>query len=231
MKAGRTKAAGPRRRQAGGRLAVCALLAALAAVGGAPMASGQAVGGRPPAAPAAPTVELFFGLDQATWLPRLTTGGVVPRAGVDLEKRAAASAFRQRNQDVFGLRMYPREEVVVPREEQTPRVARTIERVTLNEALQTLTPNGVNLARREMLLGGRTARVGDALHLTYKGQTFLAEILEVGLTEIRFRDVKRRENGVLPHECVPLFAPEKLTRRRLDPERLPGKVSPMEPTR
>ncbi len=225
MKPGRSEAGGGRRSRRGTVLA--ALAAALFL---APAAAAQAVNRAGAGAPQRPTVELFFGRSQASWLSSLKTG-LVPATGAELERRAAGQALRQRNQDVFGLRMYPREESpVVAADAQAP-VVRTIERVTLNEALQTLTPNGVNLGRRELMLDGQTARVGDALHLTYKGQTFLAEILEVGLTAIRFRDVKRRENGVLPHTCVPLFAPEKLTRRGVDPDRLPGKVRPMEPTR
>ena len=226
MNAVRIGTGGDRRSWSGTLLAVL-----VASIFGASTAAGQAVDRAGAGAPRQPTVELFFGRSQAPWLASLTTG-LVPATGAELEQRAAAQALRQRNQDVFGLRMYPREESpVVAASDQAPAVARTIERVTLNEALQTLTPNGVNLARRELMLDGQTAQVGDALHLTYKGQTFLAEILEVGLTEIRFRDVKRRENGVLPHACVPLFAPEKLTRRGTDPDRLPGKVRPMEPTR
>ena len=225
----RSEAGGRRRSRRGSALAV--LVAGISGLVGAPTAPGQAATRAGAGAPQRPAVELFFGRSQASWLSSLTTG-LVPATGAELERRAAGQALRQRNQDVFGLRMYPREESpVVATNDQPPPVARTIERVTLNEALQTLTPNGVNLGRRELMLDGQTAQVGDALHLTYKGQTFLAEILEVGLTAIRFRDVKRRENGVLPHTCVPLFAPEKLTRRSVDPDRLPGKVRPMEPTR
>jgi hypothetical protein len=165
--------------------------------------------------------ELFVGNGSAAWLPQTTS---LPNAR-EIDNRAQKLGARQRNLEPFGLRMFPVDE-------QTPAVssniARAADRVTLNQALQTLRITGINLDKREFLIGARNVFIGDALELSFKGEVFLAEVVEVGPVQIVFRDNARQETGVMSHHLVQRFALEPLRSKPRDTA-LQHLLTPMEP--
>lgn len=143
----------------------------------------------------------------------------------EIDNRAQKLGARQRNIGPFGLRMFPVEEQAA----STPStIARAADRVTLNQALQTLRLNGINLAHKEFLIGARNVFVGDALELAFKGEVFIAEVVEVGPTQIVFKDNARKETGVMSHHLVQQFALEPLQDNRRKAA-LREMLTPMEP--
>lgn len=181
---------------------------------------------KPPGKPAAKKVPpvpkrapLFVGADTAGYLPKTA---ILPTAAT-IEADAKKLSSRLRNMDPFGLSTFPREDSQPVFEDDT---FRSTQKVTLNQALQTLKVNGVNLKRKEFLIGGRNALEGDVIELSFRGEVFQAEILEVGATEILFRDLQRNETGVLRHAIVPHFQGEPI---RNVASRAEDHMTPMEP--
>lgn len=164
---------------------------------------------------------LFMGNGSATWLPK---NSILPTAD-RIEAIAKNIGARQRNMDPFGLSMFPRENAAPLFEDDTLREA---PRVTLNQALQTLKINGVNLARKEFLIGGRNIFEGDVIEMVFKGETFQAQVLEISHAELRFRDLIRDEAGVLLHSVIPSLPLEPLQKLA---SRLEGRLTPMEPAK
>lgn len=162
---------------------------------------------------------LFIGNGNANWLPRTD---LLPTAEM-IEELAKKLGVRQRNLDPFGISTFPRENdsPIVTENEY-----RATPKITLNQALQTLKINGVNLSRKEFLIGGRRAAEGDVIELLFKGEVFLAQVSEVGASEVHFRDLKRDEVGVLQHNVVPQLSLEPL-QKIVSP--LEGRVTPVEP--
>lgn len=163
---------------------------------------------------------LFVGNDTSGLMPINT---ILPKAA-DIESAAEKLSSRLRNQDPFGLETYPTDEVKPIVEDIEPRATA---RVTLNQALQTLKINGVNLAQREILIGGRNAFVGDVLELSFRDQLFQAQLIEVGASQIIFHDIQRKETGVLQHSVVPNLLIEPM-REAASP--LVDKMTPIEAT-
>ncbi len=168
--------------------------------------------------PAPPRTQLFSGNDTGGLLP---PNKLLPTAA-EVEAQAQKLGVRLRNQDPFGLAMFPREDSQPVVEEDGLRLT---PRITLNQALQTLKVNGVNLKRKEFLLGGRNAFEGDVLQLMFKGELFQAQVVEVGPTQILFRDLDRQETGILSHTVMPQLDIEPI--RNVTPP-LQGRVTPME---
>lgn len=166
-------------------------------------------------------VELFVGNGSVNWLPQ---SNLLPAAR-EIDNRAQKLGARQRNMGPFGLRMFPVEDEAAP---AATHITRGADRVTLNQALQTLRINGINLDRREFLIGARNVFVGDALEVFFKGEVFVAEVVEIAPLQIVFRDHARRETGVLAHNLVQRLALEPI-RNRPSGGALGGKLSPMEP--
>jgi hypothetical protein len=164
--------------------------------------------------------QLFIGSGTITWLPNTS---ILPTAAA-IETEARKLSSRVRNMDPFGLPTFPTEETMQPAEPQFDRPA---QRITLNQALQSLKVTGINLDKKEILFRGRNVYQGDVMVIAYRNEVFLAEVLDVGATQILFRDVKRLETGVLPHTLVPHLELEPV---RKNPG-LEGKVSPMESTK
>jgi hypothetical protein len=152
-------------------------------------------------------------------LPKTT---ILPKAE-DIEAEAQKLSSRMRNMDPFGLSTFPREDSQPIFDEDS---FRATQKITLNQALQTLRINGVNLKKKEFLIGGRNAQEGDVIELSFKGEVFQAEVLEVGASDILFRDIKRDESGVLRHEVVPNFKGEAI---RNVASRAEGRMTPIEP--
>lgn len=193
------------------------LLAAGATLVG--VASGQpqsATGSTPPPK----RTELFVGASDLSWLPKTS---ILPSA-LDINTRAQTMASRVRNLDPFGLSTFPKEEDV-----QSPQfdLSRPAERITLNQALKNLKVTGINLEKKEILMRGQNVFEGDVLMLSFKNEVFLAQIMEVGATQILFRDIKRQETGVLPHSLLPNLNLEPIQQRSSQRE-LAGKVTAME---
>lgn len=162
---------------------------------------------------------LFIGNGKATWLPRTD---LLPTAEV-IEDLAKKLGVRQRNLDPFGISTFPREDdaptVTEDEYRETPKV-------TLNQALQTLRVIGVNLSSKEFLIGGRRAAEGDVIELAFKGEVFLAQVTEIGPTELHFRDIKRDETGVLQHNIIPQLKMEPLKKIS---SQLESRLTPVEP--
>ena len=162
---------------------------------------------------------LFVGSDTPGLLP---LNKITPTAG-ELEIAAQKLSGRLRNQDPFDLATFPSEEAAQPvLDDELPRA--TV-RITLNQALQTLKINGVNLVGKEFLIGGRNAFEGDVIELSFKGELFQAEVMEVTASQIVFRDLQRNESGVLSHKAVPNLSIEPM-KSRTSP--LIDKMTPME---
>lgn len=177
----------------------------------------------PPKAQQQARVELFVGIGSANWLPQ---SNLLPTAK-EIDNQAKKLGSRQRNMGPFGLRMFPVEDEAAP---AVSHITRTADRVTLNQALQTLRVNGLNLEQKEFLIGARNVFAGDALEISFKGEVFVAEVVEVGPLQIIFRDNAKQETGILAHNIVHHLALEPLqTRPRKG--RLQGKLSPMEPVK
>ena len=104
---------------------------------------------------------------------------------------------------------------------------RRTEKVTLNQALKTLRLTGISLDKKELLIGGHTVREGDVMMLSFKNEIFLAQVLEMNAKRILFRDVKRKEAGVLTHSLLPHLEMEPMQSRSRR-EGLEGKVTPVE---
>jgi hypothetical protein len=170
--------------------------------------------------PAPKRAQLFIGNGTATWLPKTA---ILPTAA-QIETEARKLSSRLRNMDPFGLPTFPTEESLEP---ATPLFDRPAQRVTLNQALQSLKVTGINLDKKEILFRGRNVFQGDVMVIAYRNEVFLAEVLDVGATQILFRDVKRLETGVLPHTLVPHLELEPVRKH----PGLEGKVSPMESTK
>lgn len=166
---------------------------------------------------------LFVGSDSSGvgWLPKTD---LLPEEKV-IESAAQKLGVRVRNVDPFGLPVFPREEMMPLFEDDS---LRETPRITLNQALQTLRINGVNLARKEFLIGGRNVFQGDVVELLFNGEIFQAQVIEVGYAEMHFRDIIRGESGVLPHNLVPRLALEPI--RKAAPL-LNGKALPVEPVK
>lgn len=163
---------------------------------------------------------LFIGNGSASWLPR---SELLPKAE-EIEALAKKMGVRQRNMDPFGLSTFPREDDAPVITED---VYRATPKITLNQALQTLKINGVNLQRKEFLIGGRRAAEGDVIELAYKGEVFRAQVMEVGATQLHFHDIERDESGVLKHDILPHLSIEPLQKIASQME---GRMTPMEPT-
>ena len=162
---------------------------------------------------------LFVGSDTPGLLP---LNKITPTAG-ELEIAAQKLSGRLRNQDPFDLATFPSQEAAQPLlDDELPRA--TV-RITLNQALQTLKINGVNLVGKEFLIGGRNALEGDVIELSFKGELFQAEVMEVTASQIVFRDLQRNESGVLSHKAVPNLSIEPM-KSRTSP--LIDKMTPME---
>jgi hypothetical protein len=168
-------------------------------------------------------VDIFVGSGTAGWLPK-TKSTALPTAAA-IETTAQSLGSRLRNLDPFGLSTFPREE---DKPASPAQVVRAAERITLNQALQTLKVTGINLAKKEMLIGGQSVFQGDVMMLSFKNEVFLAQVLEVGATEIHFRDVNRLEAGVLPHTIMHRLNLESMQNRSRS-NALQGKVTPMQP--
>ncbi|HRH98855.1 MAG TPA: hypothetical protein PLB55_23140 [Prosthecobacter sp.] len=170
--------------------------------------------------PAAPRrAALFIGNGSASWLPRTE---LLPKAE-SIEAQAKKLGVRQRNMDPFGLSTFPREDDAPVITED---VYRATPKITLNQALQTLKINGVNLPRKEFLIGGRRAAEGDVIELAFKGEVFLAQVIEVGATQLHFRDLQRDETGVLKHDILPHLSIEPLQKIA---SQLESRMTPVEP--
>lgn len=170
--------------------------------------------------PAAPgRAALFIGNGSASWLPRTE---LLPKAE-SIEAQAKKLGVRQRNMDPFGLSTFPREDDAPVITED---VYRATPKITLNQALQTLKVNGVNLPRKEFLIGGRRAAEGDVIELAFKGEVFLAQVIEVGATQLHFRDLQRDETGVLKHDILPHLSIEPLQKIA---SQLESRMTPVEP--
>ena len=175
-----------------------------------------------PAAKKAPPPKraaLFIGAGKSGILPKVD---ILPTAE-QIEAEAQKLSSRLRNSDPFGLATFPREDAQPIMEDDSLRV---MQKVTLNQALQTLRINGVNLKRKEFLIGGRNAMEGDVIELSFRGEVFQAEILEISATEVLFRDQQRNETGVLRHKIVPHFNGEPI---RNVASRAESRMTPMEP--
>lgn len=163
---------------------------------------------------------LFVGNDKSPWLPKTE---LLPTVAT-IESQAQKLSSRQRNIDPFGLSTFPREDDAPIIEED---VYRATPKITLNQALQTLKINGVNLQRRQFLIGGRQAEEGDVIELSFKNEIFQAQVVEVNATELHFRDIQRDETGVLKHTIIPQLAIEPLQKVVSQFE---SRMTPMEPT-
>ncbi len=176
-----------------------------------------------PAAKAKPdrAPNFFVGAGPATgWLPKVKN---LPTADA-VEKLAKRLSSRVRNVDPFGVATFPREDAAAPVLEDDP--TRPTIRVTLNQALQTLKLNGVNLGQKEFLIGGRGVCEGDVIELSYLNENFQALVLEVGATEILFRDLLRDEVGVMTHNMAPKLQLEPM---RNVSSSLESRWTPLEP--
>lgn len=142
--------------------------------------------------PAAPQEPLFFGKDSATWLPKTES----MLSGEDVEQIAQKLSSRSRNLDPFGVAVFPSEDAA-PEEGKSS--SRPTPKVTLNQALQTLKLNGVNLAQKAFLVGGRSVFEGDVIELAFREEVFQALVVDVGAQQIEFRDLEREETGMIPH--------------------------------
>lgn len=164
---------------------------------------------------------LFIGAGSSSvsWLPKTE---MLPKAD-DIEKQAGKLSSRLRNIDPFGLSTFPREDDSPIIEDN---IYRETPKITLNQALQTLKINGVNLHRKEFLIGGRQAGEGDVVELSFKGEIFQAQVTEVAATQLLFRDLQRDETGVLKHDLIPQLAMEPLQKAVTQFE---GRMTPMEP--
>lgn len=162
---------------------------------------------------------LFVGNGSASWLPRTD---LLPSADA-IEAEAKKLGVRKRNMDPFGLSTFPREDdaPVV-----TEDIYRATPKITLNQALQTLKINGVNLQKKEILIGGRQAAEGDVVELVFKGEVFMAQVVEVGAAQLLFRDLQRNETGVLRHDILPQLAIEPLQKIASQFE---SRMTPVEP--
>ncbi len=162
---------------------------------------------------------LFVGNDTPGLLP---TNKITPTAS-ELEISAQKLSGRLRNQDPFDLATFPSEDAIQPiLDDELPR--ETV-RITLNQALQTLKINGVNLVGKEFLIGGRNAFEGDVIELSFKGELFQAQVMEVGATQIVFRDLQKNETGILSHKSVPNLSIEPM-KSKASP--LIDRMTPME---
>lgn len=162
---------------------------------------------------------LFVGNDKSPWLPKTE---LLPTVAT-IETQAQKLSSRKRNVDPFGLSTFPREDDAPIIEED---VYRATPKITLNQALQTLKINGVNLQRRQFLIGGRQAEEGDVIELLFKNETFQAQVVEVNANELHFRDLQRNETGVLQHSIIPQLAIEPLQKVVSQFER---RMTPLEP--
>jgi hypothetical protein len=162
---------------------------------------------------------LFVGNGTASWLPRTE---LLPDAAT-IEALAEKLGVRQRNMDPFGLSTFPREDDAPVITED---IFRATPKITLNQALQTLKINGVNLPRKEFLIGGRQAAEGDVIELAFKGEVFLAQVTEVSAAELHFRDLQRNETGVLKHDILPQLNIEPLQKIASQFE---SRMTPVEP--
>lgn len=178
----------------------------------------------PPAPPAksgpapASKAPLFIGTG-VPWLPKVKT---LPSAA-DVERLAEKLSSRERNVDPFGVAPFPREDSAPVFEDEGIRPAK---RITLNQALQTLKLNAVNVGQKEFLIGGRSVFQGDVIELSYRDELFQALVVEVGATQITFRDLKRDESGVMPHNMIPHLHLEPM---RNVTSALETRLAPMEP--
>lgn len=173
-----------------------------------------------PKAPAPKRAPLFVGSGTASWLPR---SDLLPNAET-IEAEAKKLGVRKRNMDPFGLSTFPREDDAPVISED---IYRATPKITLNQALQTLKINGVNLQRKEILIGGRQAAEGDVVELAFKGEVFLAQVTEVGAAQLLFRDLQRNETGVLRHDILPQLTIEPLQKIASQFE---SRMTPVEPT-
>ena len=194
-------------------LILCALLLAGSALAQTPPAKAK------PKVPLPKRAALFMGKGTVPWLPKID---LLPAAPA-IEAQAVKLSSRQRNIDPFGLSTFPREDDSPVVEDDIYRVT---PKVTLNQALQTLKINGVNLHRKEFLIGGRQACEGDVVELMYKDEIFQAQVTEVTASELLFRDLQRDETGVLKHDLVPQLAIEPLQKIASQFE---SRLTPMEP--
>ncbi len=148
----------------------------------------------------------------------------LPKAS-EIEAMAQKLGSRQRNVDPFGIATFPREPDAVASTPDAP--VRATDKITLNQALRTLKLTGVSVPKKELLIGGRRVFEGDVIMLSFRDEIFLAQVLQVGATQILFRDVKRQEAGTLPHNLIPHLELEPI-QSRAQKDNLEGKVTPIE---
>jgi|688.fasta_scaffold20112_12 hypothetical protein len=163
---------------------------------------------------------LFIGKATANWLPK---SELLPSAE-SIEESAKNLSVRKRNVDPFGLSTFPREEEKTLLIDET---SRATERITLNQALQTLKLNGLNPLQKKFLIGGRYAAEGDVIQLSYKDEVFWAKVVEVGATQIHFYDLQRKESGILKHDFLPQL---KITSSKEQSLKFEAGMTPIEPT-
>ncbi len=181
---------------------------------------------KPPQKPAKsnkrpPVGQFFIGKGNAGALSKIES---LPTAA-ELESIAQKLSGRLRNVDPFGVPTFPREVDAAPVDAQTRN--RPTDKITLNQALKTLRLTGISITNKEILIAGRHVFEGDVLMLSFKGEVFLAQVLQVGETQILFRDVKRQEAGTLPHTLIPHLELEPM-QNRSQKGILEGKVTPIE---
>lgn len=180
------------------------------------------------AGPSREAPRIFIGGKEAGWLPKVGAN-TLPSPDL-IEAKARKLAARQRNLDAFALPVFPREPAPKKATSRTPVLNRQAERITLNEALQTLSVHAINLSRGEFLLGGHEVGRGDSVVLGYRGLVFEAVVSEVGPREIRFREKTSGETGVLPHRVLPRFVPQPIQPKETN-GLLQGLVRPIPPNR
>jgi hypothetical protein len=64
------------------------------------------------------------------------------------------------------------------------------------------------------------------VELAFKGEVFLAQVIEVGATQLHFRDLQRDETGVLKHDILPHLSIEPLQKIA---SQLESRMTPVEP--
>lgn len=165
---------------------------------------------------------LFVGVGNEKWMAATK---LLPSAE-ELESVAQKLSSRLRNVDPFGLSTFPREEDVKTKPTDA-NALRSTPKPTLNQALKTLKVTGICLNQREFLIGGRNVFEGDVMQLEFQNEIFLAQVVEVGPTQIRFRDLERKDTGVLSHSLLPQLRIEPIDNRS-QMNGLESKISPME---
>ena len=152
------------------------------------------------------------------------SGGTLLPTAAEIDASAQKLSARLRNVGPFGLPMFPAQEEIASTEVS---VVRHTQKITLNQALQSLRVTAMNLERREFLIGARNIFQGDVMEVRFRDEIFAAEVVAVTATQIDFLDRQRQETGVLLHGLGRQLVLEPLQPRARE-ARLAGKVAPME---